>query len=92
MKSIKYLFVLSVILQLAIVASSQPMQGIKWTKQGNGFYTWWSHYANSRERNVGWRIDYVLVSQALKSKVKAAKIHPDVMGSDHCPVSIELDL
>jgi exodeoxyribonuclease III len=60
--------------------------------QGNGHYSWWSHFANARARNVGWRIDYVLVSQALKSKVKAAKIHPDVMGSDHCPVSIELDL
>jgi exodeoxyribonuclease-3 len=41
---------------------------------------------------VGWRIDYVLVSQALKDNVKEAKIHADVMGSDHCPVSIELDL
>jgi len=61
-------------------------------KQGNGFYTWWSHYANSRARNVGWRIDYVLVSAALKDRVKSAEIHPNVMGSDHCPVSIELDL
>ena len=59
-------------------------------KQGNGFYTWWSHFANSRARNVGWRIDYFLVSEAIKSKVKAAEIHQDVMGSDHCPVSIEL--
>jgi exodeoxyribonuclease III len=61
-------------------------------KQGNGYYTWWSHFANARARNVGWRIDYVLVSASLKSKVKAAEIHPQVMGSDHCPVSIELDL
>lgn len=59
-------------------------------KQGNGYYTWWSHFANSRARNVGWRIDYVLVSEALKSQVSAAEIHPDVMGSDHCPVSIKL--
>lgn len=59
---------------------------------GNGHYTWWTHWANSRARNVGWRIDYVLVSKALKSKVKKAEIHPDIMGSDHCPVSIELDL
>jgi exodeoxyribonuclease III len=58
--------------------------------QGNGHYSWWSHYANSRERNVGWRIDYVLVSEALKSNVKSAAIHADVLGSDHCPVSIEL--
>jgi exodeoxyribonuclease-3 len=61
-------------------------------KQGNGYYTWWSHFANSRARNVGWRIDYILVSHALKDKVKSANIHPDVMGSDHCPVSIELAL
>jgi len=59
-------------------------------KEGNGHYSWWSHYANSRERNVGWRIDYVLVSPALKKSVKAAEIHADVMGSDHCPVSITL--
>lgn len=60
--------------------------------QGNGYYTWWSHFAKSRERNVGWRIDYFLVSESLKSKVKAADIHPAVMGSDHCPVSITLDI
>jgi exodeoxyribonuclease III len=59
---------------------------------GNGHYTWWSHFANARARNVGWRIDYVLVSPSLKPHVKAARIHADVMGSDHCPVSIELDL
>ncbi|HET7320761.1 MAG TPA: exodeoxyribonuclease III [Candidatus Saccharimonadales bacterium] len=61
-------------------------------KQGKGYYTWWSHFARARERNVGWRIDYVLVSSTLKDKVKNAEIHPAVMGSDHCPVSIELDV
>jgi len=60
-------------------------------KQGNGYYTWWSHFARSRERNVGWRIDYFLVSESLKNKVSAAGIHPTQMGSDHCPVSITLD-
>ncbi len=59
-------------------------------KQGNGYYTWWSHFANSRARNVGWRIDYFLVSAALKDKVKAAEIHPTQLGSDHCPLSITL--
>ncbi len=59
-------------------------------KQGNGYYTWWSHFAKSRERNVGWRIDYFLVSKSLKDKVKAAEIHPSQLGSDHCPISIEL--
>jgi exodeoxyribonuclease-3 len=60
-------------------------------KQGNGHYTWWSHFANSRARNIGWRIDYVLVSGKLRTAVAAADIHADVMGSDHCPVSIVLD-
>ncbi len=59
--------------------------------QGNGHYSWWSHFANSRARNVGWRIDYVLVSAKLRDAVKTAKIHADVLGSDHCPVSITLD-
>ena len=59
--------------------------------QGNGHYSWWSHFANARARNIGWRIDYVLVSAALKSKVKRAVIHADVLGSDHCPVSTEFD-
>ena len=58
--------------------------------QGNGHYSWWSHFANSRSRNIGWRIDYVLVSAALKKSVKAAAIHADVLGSDHCPVSVEM--
>jgi exodeoxyribonuclease-3 len=60
--------------------------------KGNGHYSWWSHFANARARNVGWRIDYILVSDALKKKVKDAKIHADVLGSDHCPVSITLDI
>ena len=59
--------------------------------QGNGHYSWWSHFAKSRERNIGWRIDYVLVSASLKNSVKAAAIHADIMGSDHCPVSVTLD-
>jgi exodeoxyribonuclease-3 len=61
-------------------------------KIGNGYYTWWSHFADSRSRNVGWRIDYFLVSSKLKTKVKSAGIHPEIMGSDHCPVSVTLDI
>lgn len=53
-------------------------------------YSWWTHWANARARNVGWRIDYWLTSKSLKDSIKAAAIHPDVMGSDHCPVSIEI--
>lgn len=59
---------------------------------GNGFYTWWSNWSNARARNIGWRIDYVLVSKNLKKKVIAAEILPEVMGSDHCPVSVEIAL
>jgi exodeoxyribonuclease-3 len=59
-------------------------------KKGNGYYTWWSHFANARARNVGWRIDYILISQQLRSNLIAADIHPGILGSDHCPVSIEL--
>lgn len=55
-----------------------------------GAYTWWTHWANARERNVGWRIDYFLASAGIADKVKAARIHPDIKGSDHCPVSVEL--
>lgn len=62
------------------------------TPKGNGFYTWWTHWRNARERNVGWRIDYFFVDKELISKVKEAQIHPKVMGSDHCPVSIELHI
>jgi len=60
-------------------------------KQGNGHYSWWSIRSNAREKNVGWRIDYVLVSPALRPAVTDAAIHADVMGSDHCPVSVTLD-
>ncbi|MGH2550401.1 MAG: exodeoxyribonuclease III [Thermomicrobiales bacterium] len=55
-----------------------------------GAYTWWSQFSKARDRNVGWRIDYMLASGALKDRIIAANIHPDVMGSDHCPVSIEI--
>lgn len=58
--------------------------------KGNGHYTWWSHWANARKNNVGWRIDYIFVSESLTSQVKTASIHADVMGSDHCPVEIML--
>ncbi len=60
-------------------------------KNGNN-YTWWSHFANSRERNVGWRIDYIIVSDKLRSNLKSASIDKNILGSDHCPVSIILDI
>src|SRR3989344_4909554 len=60
--------------------------------KGNGHYSWWSHWANARERNVGWRIDYFLVSKKIQGKIKSAEILAEVMGSDHCPVFLELEL
>lgn len=57
---------------------------------GGGHYTWWSNRPGVRERNVGWRIDYVVVSAALRPRLAAAAIHPEVLGSDHCPVSVRL--
>lgn len=53
-------------------------------------YTWWSHWRNARARNIGWRIDYVFMSKKLEKHLQNAAIHPDILGSDHCPVSIEL--
>ena len=55
-----------------------------------GHYTWWSHFGQARERNVGWRIDYVLISHDLLPVLQRANIHPDVYGSDHCPVSVNM--
>jgi exodeoxyribonuclease-3 len=54
-------------------------------------YSWWSYRMAARSRNVGWRIDYFCTSPGLKSRIKEARIHQDVMGSDHCPVSLELE-
>ena len=56
-----------------------------------GWRSWWSYRAGARARNIGWRIDYFCISNPLASRVKEAAIHPDVMGSDHCPVSLEID-
>jgi len=60
--------------------------------QGNGHYTWWSHFGAARERNVGWRIDYIFASDTITSIIKKSSIHANVFGSDHCPVSIEINI
>lgn len=57
-----------------------------------GAYSWWSYRFNARANNAGWRIDYFLVSEALREQVQMANIFPEVFGSDHCPVSVELDI
>jgi exodeoxyribonuclease-3 len=53
-------------------------------------YTWWTAWSNARARNVGWRIDYVVVSESLATQLTGAAIHADQMGSDHCPVSVDI--
>lgn len=57
-----------------------------------GIYSWWSYRFNARKNNAGWRIDYFLVSDRIADKIKETKIHTDIMGSDHCPVSLEIDI
>ncbi|SHH56277.1 exodeoxyribonuclease-3 [Clostridium collagenovorans DSM 3089] len=57
-----------------------------------GVYSWWSYRFNARKNNAGWRIDYFCVSQVLKDKLLSAEIHCDVLGSDHCPVELTIDL
>ena len=55
-------------------------------------YTWWSYMRNVRERNIGWRIDYFIASEKLKPALKNAEIHSQILGSDHCPIVLEIDL
>lgn len=57
-----------------------------------GSYTWWSYMGRAREKNIGWRIDYFIVSDRIKENIKEAKIHDSIMGSDHCPVELDIDL
>ena len=57
-----------------------------------GCYTWWSYMFKAREKNAGWRIDYFLVSDRIADKITAAPIYADILGSDHCPVGLEIDL
>lgn len=63
-----------------------------WREQhpGEAKYSWWSYRMRARERNVGWRIDYFLVSDSLRERIKATDIHNEILGSDHCPVELDL--
>lgn len=60
--------------------------------QMEGIYSWWSYRFKARERNAGWRIDYFMASGSLKDRLKDAKIHTEVMGSDHCPVELDIEI
>ena len=53
-------------------------------------YSWWSYMGRAREKNIGWRIDYFLVSNDIQNNIKEASIYPEIMGSDHCPIALEL--
>ena len=64
----------------------------RWLHPDEIAYSWWSYRFRAREKNAGWRIDYFLVSDRLREKIRTASIHSDVLGSDHCPVSLEIDL
>ena len=57
-----------------------------------GAYSWWSYMGGARAKNVGWRIDYFIVSDKLKDRIKEAKIHSDILGSDHCPVELDIEI
>jgi exodeoxyribonuclease-3 len=61
----------------------------EFNKEG-GHYTWWSNFGKARERNVGWRIDYFCVSESLRSHLLSSTIHPQIMGSDHCPIELNI--
>ena len=54
-------------------------------------YSWWSYMGKAREKNIGWRIDYFIVSERIAKNIKEANIHPEIMGSDHCPVEVDLE-
>ncbi len=55
-------------------------------------YTWWSYMMKAREKDIGWRIDYFITSDSIKNKIKDSKIHKDVMGSDHCPIELDIEI
>ena len=55
-------------------------------------YTWWSYMGRAREKNIGWRIDYFITSKYIEKNIKEATIYPEVYGSDHCPVGIDIEI
>ena len=78
--------------KMRILLSSGFTNSFRFLHPDEEKYSWWSYRFNARANNAGWRIDYFIVSDRIKDKIKSAEIHNDIMGSDHCPVSIEIDL
>ncbi len=72
------------------VVKAKFLDTLREFEKGGGHYTWWSPMGTARARNIGWRLDYFLISEALRPRLKKAFIRADVRGSDHCPVGIEL--
>ena len=60
--------------------------------EAEGIYSWWSYRFSARAKNAGWRIDYFIVSERLKDRIEEAAVHTEIMGSDHCPVSLKLNM
>ncbi|MCL2606765.1 MAG: exodeoxyribonuclease III, partial [Coriobacteriia bacterium] len=75
----------SELLNLGFVDSFRELHPLK-----EGAYTWWSYRKGVRERNVGWRIDYILVSESLKKSIAESAIYDEVYGSDHCPIGVQI--
>lgn len=72
------------------LTKAQMIDSFRWLHPEERKYTWWTWRAGARQRNIGWRIDYILISRQLEANLRTAEIHNDVLGSDHCPVSIRL--
>ncbi|HSX02346.1 MAG TPA: exodeoxyribonuclease III [Candidatus Saccharimonadia bacterium] len=78
--------------RLGKVLASGYIDSYRWLHAELGGYSWWPYAAKARERNIGWRIDYILVANSLAGRIRAASIRAEVAGSDHCPVSLAIDL
>lgn len=77
--------------KMTILLNSGFIDTYRYLNPNKVLYSWWSYMRNAREKNIGWRIDYIIVSDSLKSNIKKANILTSVMGSDHCPVSLDIE-
>ena len=68
------------------------IHSVNFYPDAEGRYSWWSYRFKAREKNAGWRIDYFITSPQLKDKLESAEIHSEIMGSDHCPVELQITL